>query len=369
MLWSTWSLDEMEEEFRDMELRIADLRNRQSVIVNELDKANVAASTGCRTTAEYVSSRFDVSRAAASDLVFGARWFKRHRWITQRLIDERIGFDRALAMVRLAAAGADRTTVENTEALDLAAVDRLAARQRRVTRRDEHETFTERYVSIQPTLDGSSWRLTGQLSGVDGRLVEQALHHRSDELRSMPGGDGYTRAQRQADGLVAMAKDSLDRSDDAAGSSGGSSVSIFVDFDQANGTGGELGAEIEYGPRVGPAVLEELLCTATVQIIGLGDGSPVTASEASRAIPPAIRHHVAHRDGVCVIAGCTSRYRLEPHHIRHRARGGSHDPDNLATLCWFHHHIAIHQQGLRIDPESPPRKRRLIRAATDTDPP
>jgi hypothetical protein len=138
-------------------------------------------------------------------------------------------------------------------------------------------------------------------------------------------------------------------------------VSIFVDLGEANGTGGELGAALEYGPRVGPAALEELLRTGSVQIIGLTHGRPVITSTASRAIPPAVRRLVAHRDGGCVIAGCTSRYRLQPHHIQHRADGGSHDPDNLATLCWFHHHIAIHQNGLRIDPDSPPLRRRLIR--------
>jgi hypothetical protein len=146
-------------------------------------------------------------------------------------------------------------------------------------------------------------------------------------------------------------------------------VSILVDLDQANGTGGESGVGIEYGPRVGPAMLEELLCTGSVQVIGLQDGKPVVTSRASRAIPPAVRRLVAARDSGCTIAGCTSRYRLEPHHIIHRSDGGTHDPENLTTLCWFHHHIAIHQQGLSIDPGSPPLRRRLVRSRTGPDPP
>ena len=43
-----------------------------------------------------------------------------------------------------------------------------------------------------------------------------------------------------------------------------------------------------------------------------------------------------------------------------RAWGGNHDPDNLITLCWYHHHVAIHQMGFRIDPDSPTHRRRLI---------
>lgn len=28
--------------------------------------------------------------------------------------------------------------------------------------------------------------------------------------------------------------------------------------------------------------------------------------------------------------------------------GGSTDADNLITLCWFHHHISVHREGLHI---------------------
>jgi len=114
-----------------------------------------------------------------------------------------------------------------------------------------------------------------------------------------------------------------------------------------------------------------MLCTGRVQIVGLdNNGVPVVTSPATRAIPPAIRHAVTHRDGVCVIDGCRSRYRLEPHHILGYADGGSHHPDNLATICWYHHHVAIHGNGYRIDPESPPHRRRLIRGSPqEPDPP
>ena len=226
---------------------------------------------------------------------------------------------------------------------------------------DEQRVFDERFVSVQPTLDESAWRVSGLLAGVDGRLFEQALDQRADELRMLPNGDTCTRGQRHADALVAMAQDSLDRhGDTGVTSGGGSQVTVFVDLGEANGTGGESGAEIEYGPRVGPAVLEELLCTGRVQIIGLSDGRPVVVSEATRVIPSAVRRLVARRDGGCTIAGCTSRYRLEPHHIIPWAFGGSHDPENLTTLCWFHHHVVIHQQGLRIDPDSSPLRLSLI---------
>jgi hypothetical protein len=354
---------------REVEAEISDLRCGQAVLVNELDKIHVAGPSGHRSLNEWLGAELDVSRASSGELVFVARHLWKHRPVNDRLAGGQISFDRAAAVMRLVEAGADQTTLEHSESLDLPAVQRLTARQCRVTRRSQRQVFIDRYVSVQPTLDGSSCRVTAELPAVDGHLFERALYARADELRLLPGGDGYTRGQLQADALVAMAHDSLHRTRDGEASSGGGSVSILVNLDQANGTGGETGTEIEYGPRVGPDTLEELLCTGTVQVIGLQDGTPVVTSTASRAIPPAVRRLVAARDGGCTIAGCTSRYRLEPHHIVHRADSGSHDPENLTTLCWFHHHVAIHQQGLSIDPDSPPQKRRLIQPRPGHNPP
>ena len=369
MLFHSRTPDDLRARLRDVEVEISDLRCEQATLVNELDKIHVAGRSGHRSMNEWLSAELDVSRSFASDLVFCARHLVKDRPLNARLGNSDVTFDRAVALMRLADAGADQTTLAHSETMDLPAVRRLTAQQRRMTRTTAHQAFTERFVAVQPTLDESSRRVTGQLAGVDGDVFERALYARADELRLLPGGDEYTRGQLQADALVAMAHDSLNRDRNGDTFTGGGSVSILANLDTANGTGGEHGAEIEYGPRVGPAVLEELLCTGAVQIIDLSNGQPVVTSKASRAIPPAVRKLVAHRDGGCTISGCTSRYRLEPHHIVLRSEGGSHDPENLTTLCWFHHHVAIHQQGLRIDPDSPPLKRRLIKPPTNPDPP
>jgi len=369
MLFHSRTADELVCRLREVETEISDLRCEQATLVNELDKKHVAGRSGHRSLNEWLSAELDMSRTSATELVFVGRNLSRYRPLNHRLAERRISFDRAAATMRLADAGADEATLSHSETLDLPSVRRLTAQQHRVTRRNEQQAIAERFAVVQPNLDESAWRITGVLSGVDGHTLYRALDARADELRLLPGGDGHTRGQLQADALVAMAHDSLNRTRNNETAADGSSVSILVDLSEANGTSGERGARIEYGPRVGPQVLEELLCTGTVQIIGLFDGTPVVTSTASRAIPPAVRRLVAARDGGCTIAGCTSRYRLEPHHIVLRSDGGSHDPENLTTLCWFHHHIVIHQQGLRIDPDTPPLKRRLAQPKPGHDPP
>jgi hypothetical protein len=161
----------------------------------------------------------------------------------------------------------------------------------------------------------------------------------------------------------------MDATPNGASSATAPTVTILVDARTAAGTNGETGVTIHSGPRVGPRALEAILCEGTFevtavtedgQVLGIGDRSPV--------IPPRVRRYVFARDQVCTADGCRSRYRLQPHHIDWRASGADHDPAGLTLLCWFHHHVVIHGMGYRIDPDTPPQRRRFLAPAAK-DPP
>ncbi len=367
MLTEALSINELEAELADRESRIALLRAEQVVLVQRAEWAQATQSDGSRSMEEWVQARLDVRPEVARDLVLASRRIARHRTISHRLADGRISFDRAIATLRYAEAGATPEQVDESFERDLGTVSRLKARQRRITTEDESSLFTDRYFVVQPSLDESTYRMWGQVPGAMGRTVEKAITQRADELRLIAESTGVssTRGQRQADSLVAIARDSLDaevhnRPDVPDGRASGGQVTVFVDASVRDAA--ETSAEIMYGPRVGPNTLEAMLCGgAAVNVVGLQDGVPVVTSRATRAIPRAIRDRVAHRDGGCTIDGCTSRYRLQPHHIVRVADGGTNDIDNLTTLCWYHHHVAIHGSGYQIDPESPPHRRRLLR--------
>lgn len=354
---------DLDERIAAAEATIAEQRAIQIEAINELSIRRAHVADGYPSMAQRLAARFDLSTETARSLVDAAKAWNGHPQTRTVLEEGLVTFDRASVLMAMPVG--EELDVEASKQVSLTALRRRIARHRRVTPIDEARSFAERHFMIQPNLDESSWRLAGQLPGVEGRVVEKALHERADEFRALPHGEESARGQRQAEALVAMAQDSLDRVADEETGGSGAAVAVVVDLDAADGTGGEVGAEVEYGPRVGPAALAELLCSGSVQVIGMKDGRPVVTSDATKSIPPAVRHAVALRDGGCTIDGCTSRYRLQPHHIRERHRGGTHDPDNLTTLCWYHHHVAVHRQGFRIDPASPPSRRRLIRAGPD----
>jgi hypothetical protein len=284
------------------------------------------------------------------------------------LADGRVSFDRAVATAGLIAAGASREQVEASFGFDLNGVARIAARHRRMTGASEEAAYRSRFFAMQPSLDESEWRVWGQLPGYEGRIVEKALSRRADTFPNTGGMRRVGRGERTADALVSVAQDSLDGTATGNGSTTPLAC-VFVDAALAETSNGEAGVEIAAGPRVGPATLERILCGGRVQLIGMRDNKPVWHTRASRSIPPAIRRFVLHRDGGCVIDGCSSRYRLEPHHEVPWGQFGSHDPDNLVTLCWYHHHVAIHGEGYRLEPGTPPQRRRLIAPRCGSDPP
>jgi len=143
-------------------------------------------------------------------------------------------------------------------------------------------------------------------------------------------------------------------------------VTVMVDPTLAGATGGEAGATVLNGPRVGPETLDLIMCTGSVEVlIDQASGKPLSVGPTSQVIPPKVRRYVLARDGGCVIDGCGSTYRLEVHHLVPSSQGGPHDPENLVTLCWYHHHVSVHGQRMQLDPGSPPHRRRLVPAGHD----
>ncbi|MCP4573117.1 MAG: HNH endonuclease [bacterium] len=101
--------------------------------------------------------------------------------------------------------------------------------------------------------------------------------------------------------------------------------------------GGKLLVPTNQGERkLGPADTERLQCDAIICRKG---------RRAKATIPPRIRREVLARDGHrCQSPGCDRTHFLEVHHRTPRAKGGTHDPANLITLCASCHRLH-HEKG------------------------
>ena len=186
----------------------------------------------------------------------------------------------------------------------------------------------------------------GAFPGLDARIVEKALDQRADEI--IPADQRLAVAERRALAFVAICQDDLYQSGSLRIRSGRRGRDRRCPHTPPNPTGKRVYRYLA-GPRLGPGTLEEIICNGNVDLIGLTEKSkPLDLGRRSRTVSRKLRRHVLHRDGGCTVDGCPFNYRLEVHHVIPWSHGGNTDADNLITLCWFHHHVSVHREGLQI---------------------
>ncbi len=357
----TISTDTLEQRLVELEGIVSKARAAQVGLLRELDLRQIPLADGCRNLAEWIVSRLDVSPETAVGLTRLVS--SPSEPLDTSLADGVVTVDRAVELTRLD--GVD--PVSETEHLSFPRLRHHIALRRRHTRADEREAHAERFLMLQPTLDQTGLRLWGELVGIDAAHFQQVVTEAADQIPTLPSGRREARRARLADALVNLV---IDRAD------GGESVSapvvsVLVDATQATDTNGETGVITMSGVRLGSDALEAILCDSVVEVNArTSDGRHHPIGHLTHSLPPRLRRLIHQRDGgMCTADGCPSRYRLQPHHIVRRIDGGSHEPDNLTLLCWFHHHVVIHRHGHRIDPHSPPGRIRFLPPEPGVDPP
>ena len=100
------------------------------------------------------------------------------------------------------------------------------------------------------------------------------------------------------------------------------------------------GAGVDFA--ISPGTFERAACDAR----WLGDVDAPRA-RAVESVTPALRRYVLARDKHrCRVPGCRSARNLELHHLEHQEHGGSHDEQNVVTICGGHH--GAHHDGTLI---------------------
>jgi 5-methylcytosine-specific restriction endonuclease McrA len=344
------TLDQVECELGEIQAAKAGLVARELRLLREADRMQAHAADGARTMADWAAARLDLAPETARTLVSTARGLESLPVLEQALEDGQLSYERTVELVRAVTC---RVDVTDHWSFDVAGLRRVISKRRGRTRSGDFEAYDARYLVVQPSLERSLWRLHGQLAAADGAAVERALDTRADEMTERVA-ERPPLAQRRADALVDICE--------SGGRSGSEPlISVFVDADVAT-VGGYLPA--------GPEAVDEAACLGSVEVIDVTDrAEPVNRGHKTRVIPGKLRRAVLHRDGGrCTVDGCTSRYRLQPHHVIPWTEHGPTSLDNLITLCWYHHHVVVHGQGRRLDPTSLPFRRRFIRDPTRSPP-
>jgi 5-methylcytosine-specific restriction endonuclease McrA len=157
-----------------------------------------------------------------------------------------------------------------------------------------------------------------------------------------------TMAQQQADALALIAETALHHGIDPGAPSERYQVVVHVDAPVLADPDAPGQSVLEDGAHVSAETARRLACDASRVVMRHDlDGRVVEVAARTRAIPPALRRALHHRDRGCRFPGCGLRFG-QGHHIRHWAQGGPTTLSNLALLCRGHHR-AVHEEGYQLD--------------------
>jgi len=197
---------------------------------------------------------------------------------------------------------------------------------------DAEAAFLARRLHISPTWERTV-RVDGDLDPESGQVVLAAIRSLAEPAALDPG-DRRTPAQRRADALTEICRRYLDSSDRP--SQGGERPHVLITLSPADLSGDGL-VDLEAGPITAEAV-RRIACDASISLIATDDqGRPLTAGDARRSIPTALRRSLELRDGGCSHPGCDVPARwCDAHHIIHWAHGGKTTLENLRLLRLSH---------------------------------
>jgi hypothetical protein len=335
MEWERLSTDSLQQDLLAGEAEISAIRARQLDVLEELDRRQVHTGDGLRSLSQWVGMVLDTTTDDARALVRTMRRTSDRSDLRQALADG-VSFRRVEALSKIG------DSLGLFLEADVAGVHREAARRARLTAETETRTVNDQFLVLQPSLDESWWRLWGGLDGYAGAIVDKALSAAADTL-PVPEEVTVDSSWKRAQALTQLCLGEEPPR---------SQVSVFVDTKEASATGGEAGVMLAAGPKIGRQALQAILCDSKVEVFGITEqGEYLRYGRKYRTATPAQTRALLHKyGGVCAADGCTSRHRLQAHHLTPWTQNGETNLEELILLCWFHHHIVIHQWGYMIYP-------------------
>lgn len=214
--------------------------------------------------------------------------------------------------------------------------------------RSEQDRFDSRKLHLSELLDGMG-RLDGLLDPEGMKLVAEAIR----VLSVRTDGDERTSEQRRVDALVSMAKQVLTNLQPTLGVKRNRPkliATIDVNDLIAATRGGVL--DTNTGPvTLSAEAIRRLACDAGIHRLITGpDSVVVDYGRQTRSVSDAQFDLLTIRDHGCRILGCPiAPGGCDAHHSIHWANDGNTDLDDLALLCWYHHHL-LHEQHWSLEP-------------------
>jgi len=332
---------------------------------------------GFRSCAHWLCWRVGLDRGAAREKVRVARALGALPLLSAAMRRGEISYSKVRALTRIATPAIEKDLLTFGRAGTAAHVERLVRGMRLVDRieagKDEKHRHATRYLHVYTDEDGMV-TVRGRLTPEAGAALIRALDAGVEQLygpwrHSQPAAAGQEGAeaaaaaeaarvveaaedssaeQRRADALGLVAESALAAGLDPGARGDRYQVVVHVDAEMLV-PGGEGGSSwLADGTGVSAETSRRLACdSARVVMRHAADGRVLDVGRRTRAISPALRRALEHRDGGCRFPGCGLRF-CDAHHVEPWAEGGATSLENTVLLC-RRHHRTVHEEGISMD--------------------
>ena len=364
------SIDELDAAICELARGINASTYRMLVLVREFDDRAGWAKWGCRTCAEWLAFRCQLSLSAAREQVRTAQALRTMPLIAKAFADGRLSYSKVRALTRVV----DRRNEERLLAYALEVTAAQVEERCREMRNAAPESvdgamraWERRSLTLRRNAGRGTMSILVEVPLEDGEVIAKALERAieageaasgyefsrcgpservadGDPAPSTPG-NGWL-AQR-ADALVAVARAYLAGGGGADGTERASASSadhyqvvVHVDESALRGGAGRADLPVE--------TVKRLSCDGSLVTVTEDErGVPLDVGRKRRTVTTALRRALWARDRGCAFPGCHRKRYVDGHHIVHWAHGGETSLDNTLLLC-THHHWLVHEGGFRV---------------------
>jgi hypothetical protein len=370
--WPPADLERLGDEIAELSAHLEAATARLLEMIREFD-ARQGWATGFASCAHWLSYRVGLEPGAARERVRVARALGALPAIRAALGRGELSYAKVRAITRVATPATEARLLEVAQAGTASHVERIVRGWRRVDRQAEADQAARRHRSRGLTVyhdEDGMVVIRGRLEPEAGAVLLRALEAaREAEYRkapevvgppvadptagirtpSDPTAEGPTPAQRQADALVLLAEAALRHELDPGPPTERYQVVLHVDAPVLADPAAPGQSVLEDGAGVPAGTAERLACDASLVVMRHdAEGHVLDVGRRTRAISPALRRALLHRDrGSCRFPGCGRRF-VQGHHLRHWAQGGPTSLENLTLVCKAHHR-AVHEEGFQVE--------------------
>jgi hypothetical protein len=291
---------------------------------------------GFRSEVHQLSFELGLTRRQASRVVTVAQALPKLPNIRNLFYCGEINLTVAEILVRVAT---PENEVELVELAQTATVSQLTKICGAYKNTEEPEEKPEPFLSLNQTdqID-NSWTLRGQLSGLDGAVLQKALQAKRDELFHLTG-----KPVSNVEALRAILDDGLGENSLAERYT----VLINLDAEKYQNSGGNDGVSILNGPHLSKEETDTVLEDCSTIAVINRNGRPVWASHKTRTAPAWMKRLLRSQDNGCIVPGCTASGYLEAHHLIPYAQRPTTDMAHMGLICNFHH-TQLHKDDVTI---------------------